>query len=106
MGQCHAGCDNVGRFRWSPAVGTFRWWKVDIAKSTFSPGPVPKGPNTQKIEAVENGVKLTADGVNAQGQKTHVEFTVKLDGKDHPFTSLVDGNLLRMLRHDFGERNR
>jgi hypothetical protein len=69
-------------------VGT---WKIDIAKSTYSPGPAPKGPATTKIEAVENGVKLTADTVNAQGQKTHVEFTVKFDGKDYPFTSLVDG---------------
>jgi hypothetical protein len=66
-------------------------WKINIAKSTYSPGPAPKGPNTTKMEPVENGVKLTVDGVNAQGQKTHVEFTVKFDGKDYPFTSLVDG---------------
>jgi hypothetical protein len=66
-------------------------WKINIAKSTYSPGPPPKGPATTKIEAVENGVKLTADTVNAQGQKGHVEFTVKFDGKDYPFTSLVDG---------------
>jgi len=66
-------------------------WKVNIAKSTFSPGPTPKGPATLRIDAVDNGVKLTNDGVNAQGQKTHVEFTVKFDGKDYRFTSLVDG---------------
>jgi hypothetical protein len=66
-------------------------WKINIAKSKYSPGPAPKGPNTTKIEAVENGIKLTADGVNAQGQKTHVEFTVKFDGKDYPFTSMIDG---------------
>ena len=66
-------------------------WKINIAKSKYSPGPAPKGPSTTKIEAVENGIKLTADGVNAQGQKTHVEFTVKFDGKDYPFTSMIDG---------------
>ena len=51
-----------------PLVGT---WKANIEKSKYSPGPPPKGPNTQKIEAVENGIKTVADGVNAKGQKTH-----------------------------------
>jgi hypothetical protein len=66
-------------------------WTVNIAKSKFSPGPGPKGPNTQKIETVENGNKLVADGVNAEGQKTHNEYTVKFDGKDYPMHATIDG---------------
>ena len=66
-------------------------WKLNIAKSKYSPGPPPKGPNTQRIEAVENGSKLVADGVNAQGQKTHNEYTVKYDGKDYPQHPTIDG---------------
>jgi len=66
-------------------------WKLNIAKSKFSPGPPPKGPNTQKIESVENGSQLVADGVNAQGQKTHNEYTVKYDGKDYPQHPTIDG---------------
>jgi len=66
-------------------------WKLNTAKSKYSPGPPPKGPNTQRIEAVENGSKLVADGVNAQGQKTHNEYTVKYDGKDYPQHPMIDG---------------
>ena len=66
-------------------------WKLNIEKSKFSPGPPPKGPNTQKIEAVENGIKMVADGVNAKGQKTHNEYTLRYDGKDYPQHPTVDG---------------
>ena len=66
-------------------------WRVNIAKSKYSPGPPPTGPNTQKIEAVENGIKMVADGVNAKGQKTHNEYTVRYDGKDYPQQPTLDG---------------
>jgi hypothetical protein len=66
-------------------------WKLNIAKSKYSPGPPPMGPNTQKIEAVANGYKFVTDGVNAQGQKTHDEFTITLDGKDVHTNPMVDG---------------
>jgi len=71
-----------------PLVGT---WKTNIEKSKYSPGPPPKGPNTQKIEAVENGLRIVADGVNAKGEKTHNEYTLKYDGKDYPQNPTVDG---------------
>jgi hypothetical protein len=66
-------------------------WKVNIQKSKYSPGPPPTGPNIQKIEAVENGIKMVADGVNAKGQKTHNEYTVRYDGKDYPAHPMLDG---------------
>ena len=71
-----------------PLVGM---WKTNIEKSKYSPGPPPKGPNTQKIEAVENGMKTVSDGVNAKGQKTHNEWTLRYDGKDYPQNPTVDG---------------
>src|SRR5262249_7156109 len=55
-----------------PWVGT---WKVNLAKSTYSPGPKPQTAGTVKIEAVQDGFKTTIDGVNAQGQPTHTEAT-------------------------------
>src|SRR5262245_14814194 len=66
-------------------------WKVNIAKSTFNPGPPPKGPNTVKVTAVSNGLSVVTDGVNSTGQKTHSEFTVKFDGKDYPNKATLDG---------------
>ena len=63
------------------SVGT---WKVNLAKSKYDPGPPPKGPNVVKIEADGDGIKVTNDGVNAQGQPTHVTYSAKYDGKDYP----------------------
>lgn len=59
-------------------VGT---WKVNIAKSTYSPGPAPKS-STVKIEAAGNGVKLIVDAVGNDGTATHTEYTAGYDGKD------------------------
>ena len=61
-------------------VGT---WKLNAAKSTSSPGPVPKS-GTLKMEVIENGYKVSLDGVDCQGNPTRAAFSVKADGKDHP----------------------
>jgi len=64
-----------------PWVGT---WKLNVAKSKFSPGPAPKS-NTLKIEPVAGGtLKHTFDGVNAQGETTHSERIGKFDGVEIP----------------------
>jgi hypothetical protein len=64
-----------------PWIGT---WRLNLAKSTFNPGPPPKS-NTLKIEAVSGGAqKHTFDGVNSQGQPTHSERVGKFDGADVP----------------------
>src|SRR5262249_8137099 len=65
-------------------------WKLNVAKSKFSPGPGPKS-NMQKIEANDGGFKLVTDGENAEGKKTHNEYTVKFDGKDYAEHPMVDG---------------
>jgi hypothetical protein len=65
-------------------------WILNPAKSKFSPGPGPKS-NTQKIESVADGMKVVTDGVNAEGKKTHNEYTVKFDGQDSPEHPMVDG---------------
>lgn len=57
-------------------------WKLNLAKSKYS-GPAPKS-STNKVEAVEGGIRLIADGIDADGKPTHDEYTVKYDGKDHP----------------------
>jgi hypothetical protein len=62
-------------------VGT---WKLNVAKSKFSPGPAPKS-QTMKFEATPAGTKLTVDGVNADGRVVHSGWTSKLDGKEVPW---------------------
>jgi hypothetical protein len=61
-------------------VGT---WKVNLAKSTYSPGPPPKSA-VLKIEAVGEGRKVTQDAVQPDGSAGHYQFTANYDGKDNP----------------------
>jgi hypothetical protein len=78
-----------------PQVGT---WELNVAKSKFSPGPAPKSV-TSKIEAWgDDGVKVKSDGVNAEGQTTHVEFQAKYDGKDHPITGSPNAETISLKR--------
>jgi hypothetical protein len=60
-------------------------WRLNVAKSKYSPGPAPKSATT-RIEAVGAGTKLTVDQVMADGTKRHWEFTANYDGKDSPVT--------------------
>ena len=61
----------------------FGTWKMNPAKSKYSPGPVPKS-NIAKWEAFQGGVKLTVDVVPVKGETQHWEVSGKFDGKDNP----------------------
>lgn len=62
-------------------VGT---WKLNEAKSKVSPG-APK--NTMVVIAsAGDSMKVTVDGVGADGKPAHNEWTGKFDGKDYPIT--------------------
>lgn len=61
----------------------FGTWKMNAAKSKYSPGPVPKS-NIVKWEATHDGVRLTVDLVPARGEPLHYEASGKFDGKDNP----------------------
>src|SRR6266849_9501941 len=63
----------------------FGTWKMNAAKSKYSPGPAPKS-NIAKWEASDGGVKLTVDVVPANGEPQHYESSGKIDGKDNPVT--------------------
>ena len=78
-------------------VGT---WKVNLAKSKYDPGPPPKGPNVLKIEADGDGITVSNDGVNAEGQATHVTYSAKYDGKDYPETGNPNVDTISIKRID------
>ncbi len=64
----------------NPQMGT---WKLNEAKSKLAPGPK----NTTVIyEAAGDQVKVTVEGVDAEGKPTHNEWTGKFDSKDYPVT--------------------
>src|SRR5262249_43913436 len=66
-------------------------WKLNLEKSSYSPGPPPKEPTLSKYIAVKNGYRLMSDGVTANGKKAHSEYTFAFDGKDYPGTQTLDG---------------
>jgi len=59
------------------------FWKMNIAKSTFSTGTGFKSA-TSRIEAVDGGVRHTVDSVYADGTSRRYEYTTRYDGKDSP----------------------
>jgi hypothetical protein len=65
-----------------PTVGT---WKLNTAKSKYSPGPAPKSA-TITYEETADGIKRMGESVDADGNKTSFEYTAKYDGKDYPVT--------------------
>ena len=72
---------SVGLWGADSPIGT---WKLNLAKSKYSPGPAPKS-LTVKFEPSGEGVKFTAEGLDAAGNPTSGEFTANYDGKDVPY---------------------
>jgi hypothetical protein len=64
-----------------PFAGT---WKVDLAKSKYSPGPAPTVAGTVTIEKSGTGMKTTIEGTDPQGKPMHTETIWAFDGKDNP----------------------
>jgi hypothetical protein len=65
-----------------PQVGV---WKLNVAKSKYSPGPAPQT-GTTTIEAAGAGTKVVVDQAMPDGTQRHWEFTANYDGKDTPVT--------------------
>jgi hypothetical protein len=80
-----------------PQVGT---WKLNLAKSKYSPGPAPTSATTQ-IEAAGAGTKVVVDQSPADGVIRHWEFTANYDGKDVPVTgNNPDADMIARTRVD------
>jgi hypothetical protein len=72
-------------FAQSNMIGT---WKLNLAKSTYNPGPPPKS-NTLNIQAEGQGFRVTTEGIGAQGNSTGVNFGFfTTDGKFYPITGV------------------
>jgi hypothetical protein len=59
-------------------------WKLNAAKSKFSPGASRN--NTVVYEAAGDSVKVTVDGIDSEGKPAHNVWTGKFDGKDYAVT--------------------
>ena len=63
-------------------------WKMNAAKSKYSPGPAPKSATITITAAAGGGFKSVTETTPATGAATKSEITWMFDGKDHP----VKGN--------------
>ena len=59
-------------------------WKLNEAKSKFSPGTARN--NTVVYETAGDNVTVTVDGIDNEGKPAHNVWTGKFDGKDYAVT--------------------
>jgi hypothetical protein len=78
------------------SIGT---WKLDVAKSTFKPGPPPVA-ETRIYKAQPNGVKTTVTTTWADRLSTTVEYPANYDGKDYPVSGSRDVDAVVLTRMD------
>lgn len=68
-------------FAADPHMGT---WKLNEAKSKITPGTLK---NTHVVYSSMFGqMKVKSDGISADGNPVHIEWSGKFDGKDYPVT--------------------
>jgi len=60
-------------------------WKLNVAKSKFSPGPAPKE-MTLTIEAAGPGRKVSVTGVDGEGKPIAWGYTGNFDSKQNRLT--------------------
>ena len=99
-----------------PIIGT---WVLNVAKSTFSPGPAPQSDScTYVMEGlatkvtskgaskpmtymtVRQEIKATSTVVDVEGKTTTREWTIVYDGKERPVTGDPDVDTLALRRID------
>ena len=64
------------------ADNTLGTWKLDVAKSKYTPAPMPIKSLTVIREASDGGVKQTTNGERADGTALNSSYAAKYDGKD------------------------
>jgi len=74
-------------------------WKLNIEKSKYSPGPAHKR-FTVKFEAAGDGVKVTGEGIGADGKPFTSEYTANYDGKEVPYKGSASIDTVSMRRID------
>ena len=75
-------------------IGT---WKLNVAKSKYSPGPAPKS-QTVKFEAAGQGVTVSTEAVGADGSKSTTSYTANYDGKDVPLVGSATADHVSLKR--------
>jgi len=79
-----------------PVIGT---WQLNLAKSTYSPGPAPKSMTRTYAESAQ-GITLTIKMTTANGMDSNTTFVFKEDGKPYPVSGTSDTDAASVTRVD------
>jgi hypothetical protein len=77
-------------------VGT---WELNLAKSSFSPGPAPRS-ETRIYVASGSDLKLTLKGIDGDGKPRSIQASYSLDGREHPIIGSPDADSQSITRVD------
>jgi hypothetical protein len=77
-------------------VGT---WKLNVAKSTFSPGPAPKSQTRVYSESAQ-GMTVTIKTMAADGKESSTSTSIKDDGKPYAVSGNPDFDMISLTRVD------
>ena len=69
-------------------------WRLNVAKSTYSPAPLPVRSLTSTRAAWNGGVKVTNTGELTDGSPINSGYTAKYDGTESPVTGTVWDTIL------------
>jgi hypothetical protein len=75
-------------------------WKLNVAKSKYTPGPAPQGEINHVDSYGANGIKVTADITDAQGKKINLGYSGNFDGKESPVTGDPNADTCSLKRID------
>lgn len=80
-----------------PASGT---WELNLAKSKFVPASLAPRSQTRTYQVKGSQETARHTSVDAQGNKTLIEFTAGYDGKDYPLKGYPDWDSISLKRID------
>jgi hypothetical protein len=89
----------IGTSAASAADAVIGTWKLNVAKSTFSPGPAPKSQIRTYAESAQ-GIVLTLKIVAADGKESTTTLTFKDDGKPYAVSGNPDFDTVSVKRVD------
>ena len=80
----------------NPIEGT---WTLNVAKSTFTPGPGWRS-QTRTYRAIPGGASVDWTGVGAHREAMHVSYDYYYDGKDYPMVGSANYDTLNAVPVD------
>jgi hypothetical protein len=89
----------IGTSAASAADAVIGTWKLNVAKSTFSPGPALKSQTRTYAESAQ-GIVLTLKTVAADGKESTATLTFKDDGKPYAVSGNPDFDTVSVRRVD------